>query len=246
MAARRATTPAVRRTWWYLTAAIVVYTLGNLQNSTYWLFGLDPFPSFGDVFFLGFYPLLFAAILNVLRAADVRVQWGRLALDATILMLGFGAFFWFFVIAPTSAADRDPDVVKYVLTQSYIALNCLMLLAFGVLLMHAGGGPIHRRTLMLLTIGFSAMFLADIVWAMSKVTGHLLSGRPVGRDLPDVLRLAHRRGARTTARRSGRAAARPARSAARWSRACPMSRCWRRSWCSSTSRAMLRRTRRTR
>ena len=66
---------AVRRTWWWLTAAIVVYTLGNLQNSTSWLFGIDPFPSFGDVFFIGFYPLLFAAVLNVLRAADVRVQW---------------------------------------------------------------------------------------------------------------------------------------------------------------------------
>ena len=176
VAARHATSPAVRRAWWYLTAAIGVYTLGNLQNSTYWLFGLDPFPSFGDIFFVGFYPLLFAAILNVLRAADVRVQWGRLALDATILMLGFGAFFWFFVIAPTSAAERDPDVVKYVLTQGYIALNCIMLLAFGVLLMHAGGGPIHRRTLVLLTIGFSAMFLADIVWALSKVTGTYFPG----------------------------------------------------------------------
>ena len=176
VAARHAKSPAVRRTWWYLTAALAVYTLGNLQNSTYWLFGLDPFPSFGDVFFLGFYPLLFAALLNVLRAADVRVQWGRLALDATILMLGFGAFFWFFVIAPTSAADRGPDLVKYVLTQSYIALNSIMLLAFGVLLMHAGGGPIHRRTLVLLTIGFSAMFLADIVWALSKVTGTYLPG----------------------------------------------------------------------
>ena len=176
VAARRATSPAVRRTWWYLTAAMAVYTLGNLQNSTYWLFGLDPFPSFGDVFFIGFYPLLFAAILNILRAADVRVQWGRLALDATILMLGFGAFFWFFVIAPTSAAERDPNIVKYVLTQAYIALNCIMLLAFGVLLLHAGGGPIHRRTLVLLTIGFSAMFLADIVWALSKVTGTYFPG----------------------------------------------------------------------
>ena len=211
VAARRATTPAVRRTWWYLTAAIVVYTLGNLLNSTYWLFGIDPFPSFGDVFFLGFYPLLFAAILNVIRAAAVRVQWGRLALDATILMLGFGAFFWFFVIAPTAAADRDPDVLKYVLTQSYIALNCLMLLAFGVLLMHAGAGPIHRRTLMLLT----HRLLGDVSrrHRLGDVEGHghLPPGRPVGRDLPVVLRLAHRRGARTAARRSGRRAGTPER-----------------------------------
>ena len=176
LAARRATVPAVRRTWWCLTAAIAVYSLGNLQNSTYWLFGIDPFPSFGDAFFIGFYPLLFAAILKVLRAADIRVQWGRLALDATILTLGFGAFFWFFVIAPTAAADRDPDVVKYVLTQGYIALNCIMLLTFGILLMHSGGGPIHRRTLVFLTMGFSAMFLADIVWAMSKITGTFFPG----------------------------------------------------------------------
>jgi diguanylate cyclase (GGDEF)-like protein/PAS domain S-box-containing protein len=176
VAARRSTDPSARRAWWFLAAAIGVYSLGNLQNSTWWLFGLDPFPSFGDAFFTGFYPLLAAAILTVLRAAHVRVQWGRLALDATILMLGFGAFFWFFIIEPTAAAERDPDVVKYALTQFYIACNCLMLLAFGVLLMHAGAGPIHRRTLLLLTIGFSAMFLADIVWAMSKVTGTYFPG----------------------------------------------------------------------
>ncbi len=175
-AARHATDPAVRRTWWYLASAIGVYTIGNLLNSTYWLFGMDPFPSIGDFFFLGFYPLLFGAVLAVIRAAAVRVQWGRLGLDATILMLGFGAFFWFFVIAPTAAADRDPEVIKYVLSQSYIALNCIMLLAFGVLLMHAGDGPVFRRTLVLLTIGFSVMFLADIVWAMSKVTGTYLPG----------------------------------------------------------------------
>src|SRR5688572_16923555 len=162
-AARKATDPTVRRTWLFLAASIAVYSVGNLLNSIYWLFGVDPFPSVGDVFFLGFYPLLFAGLLTVIRAAAVRVQWGRLALDATILMLGFGAFFWFFVIAPTASADRDPDVIKYVLTQSYIALNCLMLLAFGVLLMHAGDGPVSRRTLVLLAIGFSSMFLADIV-----------------------------------------------------------------------------------
>ncbi len=176
IAARRATDPAVKRTWWYFAASTAVYTIGNFLNSTYWLFGVDPFPSVGDFFFLGFYPLLFAAVLTIIRAAAVRVQWGRLALDATILMLGFGAFFWFFVIGPTAAADRDPDVIKYVLTQSYIALNCIMLLSFGVLLMHAGAGPIYRRTLVLLTIGFSAMFLADIVWAMSKVTGTYFPG----------------------------------------------------------------------
>jgi len=175
-AAHGSSDPAARRTWWLLTAALGVYSAGNLANSTYWLFGVDPFPSIGDVFFLGFYPLVFAAVLTVIRTAAVRVQWARLALDTTILMLGFGAFFWFCVIAPTSAAQHDPDVLKYVLAQSYIALNGLMLLACSVLLMHSGATPIQRHALMLLTLGFSSMSIADIVWAMSKVDGSYIPG----------------------------------------------------------------------
>ena len=175
-AARGSSDPAARRTWWLLTAALCVYTVGNLLNATYWLFGVDPFPSIGDVFFLAFYPLVFAAVLTVIRAAAVRVQWARLGLDTTILMLGFGAFFWFCVIAPTSAAQHEPDVLKYVLAQSYIALNCIMVLACGVLLMHSGATPVQRRALMLLTLGFASMSLADIVWAMSKVDGSYIPG----------------------------------------------------------------------
>jgi diguanylate cyclase (GGDEF)-like protein/PAS domain S-box-containing protein len=175
-AARGSPDPAARRTWWLLTAALCAYSAGNLLHATYWLFGVDPFPSIGDLFFLAFYPLVFAAVLTVIRAAAVRVQWARLGLDTTILMLGFGAFFWFCVIAPTAAAQRDPDVLKYVLAQSYIALNCVMLLACGVLLMHSGATSIQRRALMLLTLGFSSMSLADIVWAMSKVDGSYIPG----------------------------------------------------------------------
>ena len=177
------------------------------------VFGLDPFPSFGDVFFLGFYPLLFAAMLKVLRAADVRVQWGRLALDATILMLGFGTFFWFFVIARPRRRTRSGRR-EYVLTQELHRPQ----------LPDADGvrRPAHERrrlpdaptTLVLLTVGSRPMFLADIVWAMSKVAGHLFPGRHLGCPLPRLLRLARRRGARTSAQ-SPAVRRRAARSAAR-------------------------------
>ena len=175
-AARGSVDPAARRTWQLLTAALGCYAVGNLLHSTYWLFGIDPFPSVGDLFFLAFYPLVLAAVLTVIRAAALRVQWFRLGLDATILMLGLGAFFWFCVIEPTAIAQRDPDVLKFVLAQGYIALNCITLLACGVLLMHSGDAPIPRRAVMLLTLGFSCMSFADVVWAMSKVEGSYLPG----------------------------------------------------------------------
>jgi len=176
VAALRATEPAARRTWRLLAGALALYSTGNLQNSLYWAAGRDPFPSLGDVFFLAYYPLLFGAVITVIRASALRAPWTRLALDSTILILGFGAFFWFFVIEPTAAADRGPDLLKYALTQTYIGLNALMVLAFGVQLMNSGDGPLSRRTLVPLTAGFATMFLADIVWAMSKVSGEYLPG----------------------------------------------------------------------
>ena len=175
-AAKGATDPAARRTWSLLAAAMFAYSVGNGLHATFWLYGIDPFPSIGDLFFVAFYPLVFAAILTVFRTASVRVQWLRLGLDTTILMLGFGAFFWFLVIAPTAESQRDPNLLKYGLAQTYIALNCLMLLACGVLLMHSGASPIRRRALMLLTLGFASMSIADIVWAMSKVDGSYIPG----------------------------------------------------------------------
>jgi diguanylate cyclase (GGDEF)-like protein/PAS domain S-box-containing protein len=176
VAARASLDPATRRTWWLLAGALACYTAGNLVHATYWLFDIDPFPSIGDVFYLAFYPLVFAAILTVVRAAAVRVQWGRLALDSSILLIGFGGFFWFFVIEPMAASQQDENMLRYLLAQSYIAMNCLVLLACGVLLMHSGAAPIPRRALLLLTLGFASMSLADIVWAMSKVGGSYLPG----------------------------------------------------------------------
>jgi diguanylate cyclase (GGDEF)-like protein/PAS domain S-box-containing protein len=168
--------PAVRRTWWLLAAALGCYSIGNLSHATFWVFDVDPFPSIGDVFFIAFYPLVFAAVLTLVRSSALRVQWGRVALDAAILLLGFGAFFWFMVIAPTAAAQHDPDMLRYALAQSYIVLNCIVLLACGVLLMHSSALPVPRRAVLLLTLGFASMSIADIVWAMSKVGGSYLPG----------------------------------------------------------------------
>jgi diguanylate cyclase (GGDEF)-like protein/PAS domain S-box-containing protein len=175
-AAHRSLNPQARRVWQLLTASLIVYNAGNLQNSVSWYFGHDPFPSIGDVFFVSFYPMLLTAVLAIVRVSAVRVPWGRLALDGMILALGFGAFFWFFVIHPSSLASNEPDLIRYVLAQGYIVLGCLMVLTFGVFLMNVGVGPLARRTLMLMTIGFCFMFFADIVWAILKVTGTYMVG----------------------------------------------------------------------
>ena len=115
---------------------------------------------------------MLAALLTVIRAAAVRVA--GLTRPRRDDPRWAGAFAVFGLT--TAAAERDPNVLKYLLAQSYIGLNCIMLLACGVLLIHSGATPIQRRALRLLTLGFSSMSLADIVWAMSKVAGSYLPG----------------------------------------------------------------------
>ena len=73
------------------------------------------------------------AVLAIVRAGAVRVPWGRLALDGMILALGFGAFFWFFVIRPSSLASNEPDFVRHVLLRPCCP-ELPMVLTFGVFL----------------------------------------------------------------------------------------------------------------
>ncbi len=98
-----------------------------------------------------------------------------------ILVAGFGAFFWFLIIRP-AASSTEIDLLKYTLSQTYIALNCILVLALGVLLL-AGAGTGNGRTVpLLLSVGFTTMLLGDVMWSVAKITGHYLSG-----DLEDVL-----------------------------------------------------------
>ncbi|HEX9472637.1 MAG TPA: EAL domain-containing protein [Steroidobacteraceae bacterium] len=182
-AARRQLPGAVCTAWRFLSLALGIYLVATLICVYSWLHGRDPFPGIADYFYLGFYPALFFAALFLIRAAAVRVLWAQLALDATILVIGFGAFFWFLVIRPAASATHT-DVVKDALSQTYLALNCIMLLTLGVLLV-AGGSRSGRRVPLLLLGGFAMMSLGDILWSVAKVVGNYLPG-----NFQDVLYVA--------------------------------------------------------
>src|SRR5918993_445764 len=168
LAARKAQQPSARKTWKYIAAAIVTYNIGNLIDAFLRIADLTPFPSLADLFYLASFPVLFAGFTVAVRASSLRASWGRLLLDSLTLVLGFGTFFWFFVISPAAAASEE-DLARFVLAQVYIACDCVMLMAIGVLLMNSSHCPLRRVTLALLTAGFGMMFLGDIVWAAAVV-----------------------------------------------------------------------------
>jgi diguanylate cyclase (GGDEF)-like protein/PAS domain S-box-containing protein len=176
VAAARAQPPGTLRTAWRcLSVALSLYLIGEIIAVSSWLHGRDPFPGFADVFYVAFYPAFFAAVAFLIRAAAVRVHWVQLMLDGTIIVVGFGAFFWFLVIRP-AASGTEIDVIKRALSQSYLALNCILLLTLGVLMLASAGNRSGRRVSLLLLAGFATMFLGDILWSVAKISGDYLPG----------------------------------------------------------------------
>ncbi|HKD53704.1 MAG TPA: EAL domain-containing protein [Steroidobacteraceae bacterium] len=175
LAAARHTRGALRAAWVCLAVALGLYFVGVTIGVSSWLQGQDPFPGTADIFYCAFYPALAAGALLLIRAAAVRVPWMQLSLDATIFVVGFGAFFWFLVIRP-AAVHLEVDYIKQALSLTYLGLDCAMLLMLGVLLITGAGSVGGRRIPLLLLSGFAAMFLADILWSLAKVRGYYLPG----------------------------------------------------------------------
>ncbi len=174
-AASRAPAGAVRNAWISLSIALALYFVGMSIAVGSWLVGRDPFPGPADILFCGFYPVIAAAALFLRRTTVLRVSWIQLSLDATISVVGFGAFFWFLVIHP-AALHAEVNLLKEGLSQAYVALDCLILLMLGVLLLSGAGEARVPRIHVLLVSGFAMMFLADIIWSLAKMRGYYLPG----------------------------------------------------------------------
>jgi diguanylate cyclase (GGDEF)-like protein/PAS domain S-box-containing protein len=174
--AHYATDRTLRIAWTALAIALGLYSIGIVIGVSSWLGGQDPFPGPADFFYCAFYPCLTAAVLLLIRAAAVRVNWPQLLLDGTIFIVGFGAFFWFLVILP-SAVHTEVDFLKQALSLAYIGLDCALLLILGVLVLTGAGHPDGRRVPLLLLAGFASMFMGDILWSLAKVRGYYLPGQ---------------------------------------------------------------------
>jgi diguanylate cyclase (GGDEF)-like protein/PAS domain S-box-containing protein len=211
--ARRVVPGPLRSAWWSLALALALYLAGDTIGIISWLLGRDPFPGPADLFYCSWYLPLAAAALWMISAAAVRVSWAQLSLDTAIFVVGFGAFFWFLVVQPTSI-HADLGIMKEALSEVYLALDSFCLLLFGVLLLTGSGSASGWRIPLLLLTGFATMFLGDILWSYAKVRGYYLPG-----GVQDVLYLASYLPIAAAARAQMRAVTLPARESSRTSSA---------------------------
>jgi diguanylate cyclase len=167
--------PQDPRPWVTLAAGLALTTAGDWT----WVmldraYGIEPFPSVADVFYLGGMGLV---ALAVLWLAKGRIPGGDRAslLDALIVAVGVGMLSWVFVMAPI-VADASQSFGEIAVALAYPLLDIALLGVLVRLVLQPGGQPMSLRLL----IGALVAFLAsDFPYAVMSLTGSYETGNIV-------------------------------------------------------------------
>jgi PAS domain S-box-containing protein len=152
--------------WILFTAGQASFLIGN----AIWLVYRDvahaevPFPSVGDVFFLGAYPFFTAALVVLIRSGR---RNRALLTDAAIIVLGAGALFLVFLIDPSLGKTGDPLLVR-VTSVAYPSLD-LVLLAVVIRLLIGRGAPTPAARLT--AASFGVLLAADVAYGLTLLRG---------------------------------------------------------------------------
>jgi diguanylate cyclase (GGDEF)-like protein len=167
--------PADRRPWLVLALGLALSSAGDwtwvILDKVY---GLEPFPSVADLFYLAGMGLVATALLWIVRG---RMPGGDRAglLDALIVAVGVGLVSWVFLMAPI-VADTTQSLLQIAVALAYPMLDILLLGVMVRLLLAPGR---HVTSLRFLICAVLAFLLADYPYAAMVLAGVYQTGQLV-------------------------------------------------------------------
>ncbi len=164
ISANRKAPLSVRRAW--LLMGLSAFC--NAIAEGLWLYyenvlKVNPFPSIADVFYLLFYPLMLAGILNLPYTPIQRDRRTLLGLDMSIVMVVGTIFLWYFILAPMQKSGGE-ELANLVALAYPIA--DLFILAGLLSLIQRDLEDVSRTTLILLSSSMLFTAIADILFAI--------------------------------------------------------------------------------
>jgi hypothetical protein len=163
---------------WYLFAAgQVLFVLGDTLYAM--RIRLQPdatsiFPSFVDIFYLAFYPLLIVGLMLLIRGRSPGRDTASL-IDATIISTGLALLAWVFLIGP-QVRDPELNILQRIVSAAYPLADVLVLAVVARLAVGAGHRPRAWRILMVSVVGLLA---ADVAFGLLQLAGTFEWGGPV-------------------------------------------------------------------
>jgi len=147
-----------RRAWLLIAAAFGVWWLGDLNWAVSDLIRhTTPFPSWSDVCYLGFYPLLMAGLLAYPAAALRPRERLKFSLDVAMVVIAGAMLVWFVAIGPTTRAPHD-SVLALAVTVAYPVGDMVVILAMVMVMLR--GTRRDDRTVLAIVLGAICLFVA--------------------------------------------------------------------------------------
>ena len=169
----------VRRAWWLIGAGMLSYLIGDVVQFVYEVILRAvpyPFPSVSDLFYLIFYPLALAGIMQFPRAARTRAATIRAGLYGSTLLVGSAAVVWFVILAPD--ADTPGDLFSRLVTIAYPCGDLLLL--FCVTLLLIGKSSVFEgRVLYLFSASLMVFVVTDLIYGRLLLTNSYIGGDPI-------------------------------------------------------------------
>ena len=152
-----------RRAWQIIALSILFLVIADVIYLALELTKGIGFPDIPDFFYLLFYPLAFVGVIAIPTQLSDPAQKNTWKFDIAIIITGFTAILWYFIIAPTAASGGESWFARLV-AGAYPAMDAVLLASIASLLFRKS--EINtRRSLYILGFGLLIYVIADIAYA---------------------------------------------------------------------------------
>ena len=163
-----------RRSWQFIALGLILFVVGDILYTVLELTLGIVFPSIPDFLYLAFYPLVFLGLITIPSHLSDPAQRKTWILDIAIIIAGFTAILWYFIIAPTTASAGETWTARLV-AGAYPVMDILLLASIASLLFRRGEVN-TRRSLYILGFGLAIYVVADIAYAWLVLQNRYHSG----------------------------------------------------------------------
>jgi two-component system, cell cycle response regulator len=169
--------PRLRSAWRLLAVASAVYLAADIAQTIYETQGPNPFPSFADVLYLSFYPLMLWGLLRFPAARSDRRTGVRLMLDVAVVAIGGAMVVTYVVFGPTLRAG-GPTALTSGVSIAYPVGDMILLVGLGSVLLRRTAVS-STRALQFMVVGLLFFVAADLVYGYIQLHSTYQGGNPV-------------------------------------------------------------------
>ncbi len=162
--------------WGILALAQLSFTFGDVAWAVIEIkLGLNPFPSIADAFYLIFYPLFFIGILYFPTRRLGQLNYSKLLLDLSIILVAGTIGFWNLFLRPVAASQAGLPFFNQAISLAYPVGD--LVLIFSVLkLLYLQSEAEDRLPFLFLTVSAVVMVLTDSIYGYQSISRQYASG----------------------------------------------------------------------